>query len=160
MASGDTLLVLTPDSAQQPSTGGATYNVRGNRLVLEFDQTTGEQALFTGIMPSWYSGVGGIDVITRWAAKATTGNIDVDTSFEDMTGLDIDTDSFAAAVPKDNNTVPGVNGQEFSVTNGHSTAQIDAVAAGDPFRLKVARDAASDTLAADAQLIAVELREQ
>jgi hypothetical protein len=73
---------------------------------------------------------------------------------------DIDSDSFAAVQSVDNTVVPGTSGNVDVVsvpfTNG---AQMDSCAAGEVCRIKITRDAASDTDNTDAELVAAELRE-
>ncbi|MFQ6027398.1 MAG: hypothetical protein ACE5Q6_07895, partial [Dehalococcoidia bacterium] len=95
-------------------------------------------------------------------SSATSGDIDWDAAFERIGDqqLDIDSDSFAAVNSVDNTTVPGTSGfidvVSIAFTDG---ADMDSVAAGEAFRLKVTRDAASDTASGDAELWAVEIRE-
>jgi len=73
---------------------------------------------------------------------------------------DIDSDGFAAANSVDNTTVPGTSGNvdivNVTFTDG---ADMDSVAVGEGFRLKVTRDAASDTASGDAELLRVEIKE-
>ena len=73
---------------------------------------------------------------------------------------DIDSDGFAAVQSVDNTTVPATSGNvdvvSIAFTDG---AQMDSVAVGESFRLKVTRDAASDTATGDAELVKVEIRE-
>lgn len=60
----------------------------------------------------------------------------------------------------DNTVVPGTSGLVDVVSVAFTAgADMDSVAAGESFRLKVTRDAASDTATGDAELIKVELRE-
>lgn len=93
---------------------------------------------------------------------ATSGDIDWDVAFERIGDQqqDIDSDSFAAVNSVDNTTVPGTSGLvdivSVAFTDG---ADMDSVAAGEAFRLKITRDAASDTTTTDAELLRVEIRE-
>ena len=162
MASGDTLLVLTAAHNQPPSTGYATLDTRNGHLVLDFEDTTNESAVFAGVMPANY-GNGGVTVSIHYAmSSATSGDLDWDVAFERIGDQqqDVDSDGFAAANSVDNTTVPGTSGNvdvvSVTFTDG---ADMDNVAAGEGFRLKVTRDAASDTAAGDAELLFVELRE-
>ena len=76
------------------------------------------------------------------------------------TVLDIDGDSFAAVNSVDNTTVPGTTGLVDVVSEPFTDgADMDSVAKGEKFRLKVTRDAVSDDAAGDAELGAVEIRE-
>ena len=162
MASGDTLLIFGPHDNEPPASNFATLDLRNGHVVLDFDASTNESAIFSGIMPQHYDG-GGVTVFLHYAmSSAETGDVDWDAEFERIGDQqqDIDTDSFAAANSVDNTTVPGTSGLvdvvSIAFTNG---ADMDSVAAGEAFRLRITRDAASDTAAGDAELLAVEIRE-
>jgi hypothetical protein len=81
----------------------------------------------------------------------------------DASSLDIDSDSFAA-FQSAGGTAPGTSGQVIKVdvafTNG---AQMDSLAAGELFRLKIRRDAdgtsGTDDITTDAELLAVLIKE-
>lgn len=162
MASGDTLIVFTPAAAEFPASNYATFNTRNNHLVLEFDTTTQETAYFRGVLPRNYAG-GGITVYVHWAAaSATSGTIGWDVAFERIGdgSQDIDSDGFATAQTVTAGTVPGTSGHvditNVAISNG---ANIDNIAVGEAFRLRIRRDVANDTATGDAQLIACELCE-
>lgn len=162
MASGDTLLIFTPHSNVAPASNPATVDLRNQHLVLDFDATTNESAIFPAVMPQHYGG-GGIAVYLHYAmSSATSGDVDWDVAFERIGDQqqDIDSDGFAAVNSVDNTVVPGTSGLvdvvSVSFTDG---ADMDSVAAGEGFRLQVTRDAASDTAAGDAELLFVEMRE-
>jgi hypothetical protein len=162
MASGDTLAIFLPQMNEPPASNAATLDERNAHPTLDFDDTTNEDAVFAAVMPQRYAG-SGVTVLLHYAmSSATSGDIDWDVSFERVGDQqqDIDSDSFAAAQSVDNTTVPGTSGNvdivSVAFTDG---AQMDSVAAGEKFRLKVTRDAASDTATGDAELVAVELRE-
>jgi hypothetical protein len=162
MASGNTLLQFTPLHNEPPSSNPATLDTRNLHPVLDFDATTNESAVFSAIMPRHYSG-GGITVYIHYAMTSAEANtVDWDVAFERIGDqqLDIDGDSFAAVNSVDNTTVPGTTGlvdiANVAFTNG---ADMDSVAVGEGFRLKVTRDAASDDAAGDAELLFVEVKE-
>jgi hypothetical protein len=161
MASGETFAFLKPTDAEPPSSNYATLDQRNGHPVLEFDQTTNESAVFSLFMPDSYAG-GGLTVELVWCSETASGDVDWDVAIERIGDAqqDIDSDGFAAVQSTDNNTVPGTSGNTdvttITFTDG---AQMDSVAAGEMFRLKVTRDAASDTLADDAQLLGVLVRE-
>lgn len=162
MASGNTLCVFTPQNNEPPSSNYATLDTRNGHLVLDFDATTQEAAIFKGVLPRNYAG-GGITVYLHWAAtSATTGTIGWDVSFERIGdgSQDIDSDGFATAQTVTAATVPGTSGHvditNVAVTNG---ANMDSLAVGEAFRLRVRRDVANDTASGDAELLAVELKE-
>ena len=58
MASGDSLVIFTPLSNEPPSSNFATFDTRNAHPVLDFDDTTEEKVVFTGIMPRNYAGGG------------------------------------------------------------------------------------------------------
>lgn len=162
MATGETLLIFTPQNNQPPTTNFATLDTRNSHLVLDFDASTNESAVFGSVMPRNYSG-GGITVYIHYAmSSATSGDIDWDVSFERIGDQqqDIDSDGFAAVNSVDNTTVPGTSGfvdiVNVTFTDG---ADMDSIAVGESFRMKVTRDAASDTATGDGELKDVELKE-
>lgn len=162
MASGNTLITFLPNNAEALASNGARFDVRNYHPVLDFDDTTNWSAVFTGVLPRHYSS-GGVTVYIHYAmSSATSGDVDWDVSFERIGDQqqDIDSDSFAAAQSVDNTTVPGTSGNvdivSVAFTDG---AQMDSIAVGESFRLKVTRDAASDTASGDAELVAVEIKE-
>lgn len=162
MASGDTLLIFTPLQNEPPASNYATLDIRNQHPVLDFDASTNEDAVFRGVMPRNYGG-GGLTVYIHYAmSSATSGDVDWDVAFERIGDQqqDIDADGFAAANSVDNTTVPGTSGNvdivSVTFTDG---ADMDSIAAGEAFRIKITRDAASDTASGDAELIAVEIKE-
>jgi hypothetical protein len=163
MASGDTLLVFTPLHNEPPASNPATLDTRNSHPVLDFDASTNESAVFSAVMPRSYAGTTGITVYIHYAmSSATSGDVDWDVAFERIGDQqqDIDSDGFAAANSVDNTTVPGTSGLvdivNVTFTDG---ADMDSVAVGEGFRVKVTRDAASDTAAGDAELRFVEIKE-
>lgn len=163
MSSGDTLLVFTALHNEPPASNPATLDLRNNHPVLDFDATTNEGAVFSSVMPQNYSASTGVTVYIHYSmASATSGDIDWDVAFERIGDQqqDVDSDSFAAANSVDNTTVPGTSGNvdvvNVAFTDG---ADMDSVAAGEKFRIKVTRDAASDSATGDAELHAIEIRE-
>lgn len=163
MASGNTLCVFFPQDNEPPSSNYATYDVRNGHPVLDFaDSGTNESAIFTGLMPRNYSG-GGVTVYIHYAmTSAVSGDIDWDVEFERIGdgSQDIDSDGFASAQSVDNTTVPATSGHvdivSIAFTDG---AQMDSVAVGETFRIRVTRDGVSDTASGDAELRAVEIKE-
>jgi hypothetical protein len=162
MASGDSLLIFTPQQNEPPSSNYATLDTRNGHLVLDFDTTTQESAIFTGIVPRHYGG-GGITVYVHWAAtSATTGTGGWDVAFERIGAAqqDIDSDGFASAQTITAATVDGTSGNvsitNVAVSNG---ANMDSIAVGEAFRLRVRRDVANDTATGDLELLCVELKE-
>ena len=163
MASGDTLVVFTPLHNQPPATAYATLDLRNSHPVLDFDAATDEDAVFGGVLPRHYAG-GGITVTLYWAAtSATSGDCIWNAAVEriDENTLDIDADSFAA-VQAVTATAGLTNGTvDYATIAFTAGAQMDSLAVGEAFRLKITRDAnaAGDTMTGDAELLRVEVQE-
>lgn len=162
MASGDTLLIFSPHDDEPPAGNFATIDLRNGHPVLDFDDTVNESAVFSGVMPRNYGG-GGLTVYLHFSmTSATSGDVDWDVAFERIGDRqqDLDADGFAAVNAVNNTTVPGTSGlvdiANVTFTDG---ADMDSIAVGEKFRIKVTRDAASDTAAGDAELAAVEIKE-
>lgn len=163
MASGDTLLLFHPYNNEPPATAYATLDTRNAHPTLDFDAATDEAAVFTAILPRNYAG-GGVTVYLHVTDTNDTNAAHAsywDVSFERMTALDLDADDFAAVQsthvhPNGTSGIPVIASIAF--TDG---AQMDSVAAGELFRLKVNRDAnnGSDDWANDAELLMVEIKE-
>ena len=162
MSSGDTLLIFTPRANEPPSSNPATLDTRNGHPLLDFDDTTNESAVFSAVMARHYTG-GGVTVYLHYAmTSATSGDVDWDVAWERIGDgqQDVDADGFAAANSVDNTTVPGTSGHVDVVSLAFSDgAEMDSVAAGEGFRLKVTRDASSDTAGGDAELVFVEVKE-
>lgn len=162
MATGQSLCTFFPTDNEPPASNYATFDTRNGHPVLDFDATTGEAAIFTGIVPRHYGG-GGITVyIHAMLTSATTGTIGWLVAFERMSDAttDLDSDSFASDNTVTAATVPGTSGVvlvlNVAVSNG---ANMDSIAVGEAFRLRITRDVANDTATGDAELLAVELKE-
>jgi hypothetical protein len=134
----------------------ATTGIRNNIRMLEFDQTTAENATFVGVIPSGICLTSGITAKLFWMSTATTNSVMWAVAFEKM-DTDLDVDSFAASTSGTSatNATAGI----LTTTTLNCTA-IDSLVEGNPFRLKVTRFAADvlDNMAADAQLVLVELQ--
>lgn len=160
---GDTLAIFTPPADQPPATNYATFNTRNGHLVLEFDTTTQEAAIFAGKMPRHYAGGNIVAYLSWMAATATagTGAWGVTLERDADGGDDLDADAWATEKIVTAVTVPGTSGviKVSSVTLTAGATDTDAVAAGDDFRLRIRRDVASDTATGDLQLLSVELKE-
>lgn len=163
MASGDLLLLFQPANNEPPAVAPATPDQRNSHPVLDFDASTDEIAIFTGIIPPNYSG-GGITAKVHFAmTSATSGNVIWQTAFERVgTSQDIDSDSFATANSSSATAVSGTSGIPSVASIAHANgSEIDSVAVGEAFRVKLNRDAdnGSDTATGDAELIALALYE-
>jgi len=163
MSSGDTLINFHPYNNEPPASNYATLDLRNNHPVLDFDDTTNESAVFSAVMPRNYAGTTGVTVYIHFSmSSAEADTVDWDVSIERIGDgeLDVDGDSFATVNSVDNTTVPGTTGLvdivNVTFTNG---ADMDSVAVGELFRIKITRDATSDDAAGDAELHAIELKE-
>lgn len=165
MASGQSLIIFTPQNNEPPSANYATLDTRNGHVVLDFDPTTDESAVFKGIMPRNYAG-GGVTVYIHYSmTSATADAVGWQVAFERVSDdqQDIDADSFAA-VQSVSDTVGATTGfvsiASIAFTDG---AQMDSVAVGEGFRLKINRDAdgsaVTDSATGDAELWAIEIKE-
>ena len=167
MASGETLFPFHPFNNEPPSSNPATPDLRNQHPVLDFNDTTDEEAVFSGIMPQAYSD-GGITVLIHYSATtATSGNVVWQVALERVGDQqqDVDSDDFAAFQSSGAVAVPSTSGLVDIISiNFSSGAQMDSVTAGEKFRLKARRDAddtsATDSVSGDIELHAVEIREQ
>lgn len=162
MASGDFLFPFFPQASEPPASAYATFDVRNGILVLAF--TNGDSAIFRGVLPSNYAG-GGLTLTIWWmAATATTNDGVFGGSIERAQdgGTDQDADSFAteqlsAAVTT--NATSGIKNK--STITFSSGANMDSLAAGEPFRLKISRKSSGqgDTMTGKAQFTEAVLKE-
>ena len=161
MASGDTLITLLPYNNEPPTSLYATFDTRNQHPVLDHDLT--EISVFTSIMPRSYAG-GGVTVYLHYAMTSAVANdIRLDTEFERIGDQqqDLDADGFAAPQNTGDITVPGGSGLVDIVSTTHTDGgQMDSVAVGESFRLRVERVAVAGTDAAgDLELVAIEIVE-
>ena len=167
MASGNTLCAFVPAlCASFPASNYATPDLRNNHPVLDFDGSTDEEAYFELVMPAHYGG-GGIAIDLYVAlTSATSGTSRWQTDIEriNSAGPDLDSDSFVGSFQSAGGAANGTSGIPTIITISHTNgAQMDSLAAGEPFRLKVRRDAdgtsGTDDIATDAELVRVVIRE-
>lgn len=162
MSSGDVLAIFSALHNAPPSSNAATPDQRNSHDVLDFDATTNESAIFGGYLPDNYDG-GGLTVFLAYSMSSAISNtVDWDAEIERIGDQqqDVDADSFAAANSVDNTTVPGTSGNvdvvSIAFTDG---ADMDSLAAGEQFRIRITRDAANDDAAGDAELHYVIIKE-
>jgi len=149
MASGNTLLILTPQSSTPTATLGATLDTMAGTStpvesvpVLDFDDTTVEYADFYCVMPSAYAG-GGITLTFFHSAAAATGVAGWNAAFRrvaddaedlDTTAQTYDYNEVAATVA---GTIGEVAYDTLAFTDG---ADMDSVAVNEYFILRVKRN--------------------
>lgn len=163
MPANDTLIVFTAANGVPPSSDLATIDTRNNHIVLDFDDTTSESIFFEGVLPNQYRG-GGLEVIIAWmASTAVTGDVVWQASIErhEDDAVDLDSDSFAAANEATGATASASGEVQYTTITFNDGADMDSLAAGESFRLKIARDPddGSDDMVGDAELLRVEIRE-
>lgn len=149
----------TPMTAQPAASNYPTLDTRNSIAVLDFDDATDESCFWVDVMPEGASLGSGLLVIIHWMASTATLNTCRWGAQIERMNTDEDSDSFDTA---------GTAGSTTNATSGIITSttitltNIDGVTAGDPFRLKVYRDAdgtsGTDNMAGDAELVVVELR--
>ncbi len=160
MASGDSLLVFDPLSNRPPVADYASVDLRNGFVVLDFDDTADEAALFLATLPSQYGGGQLIAIATWTSTTATTGSAK----------LRIEATRISSGANLD--SLPSVDGTvDFTVsaptTNGElvasQSASINAgsAAAGDLLLVGVTRLASdvADTLVGDIEFVSLEVRE-
>jgi|SRR3990167_6165033 len=164
-ASGDTLGYFNPMNNMPPAASFATLDTRNGYIVLDFDAAADESAIFWGFMPRNYAG-GGITVTVGWmATSATTGAISLDVAFMSITddADDLDTKAFAAANNANPTTASATGEVDYIAIAFTDGADMDSIAAGEAFLMKITRDAdgttSTDDLAGDAELVFVEIKE-
>lgn len=153
-----------PSDNEPPAAAFATSATRNAHPILEFDDTTDEEAVFGSVLARAYSGAGLTVGIVYLMATATTGTVRWEAAFErhEDDAVDLDADSFAAAQSV-GDVVPNVAGEPGYCEIVFTAAQIDGLLRGESYRVKVRRDAngttGTDDATGDAQLMRVTVRE-
>lgn len=159
MASGDLLDIPTP---QLPAASAPAYGeIAGGSTpaedmdVFDFDASTAEYVDFYGRLSQKYSATG-IDIDFSWSgATGTSGNVIWAAAIRRLNTSETFSASHSYSAQSATSAVAGTltrpTETTISLTDG---AQMDSLAAGEPYVLRVYRDAAngSDTLTGDAQL--------
>lgn len=167
MASGDTLFVFHPYNNEPPAATGtaATLDLRNNHPVLDFNPTFDTYGIFTGLLSRAYGG-GGLTINIHWSATTSTGTSTScrwQASIEALIVQDLDADGFAAAQSGSGNPNAELGVETLTAITFTNGAQMDSLAAGEPFRLKINRDAdgssGTDDMVGDAELIFIEGKE-
>ena len=161
MASGDTLLTFVPQCNEPPASNFATLDLRNQHPVLDF--ALNEIGVFSGVLPRHYKN-GGVTVYLHYAMTSAEANdIKLETCFERIGDQqqDLDADGFAAAQNTGDVTVPASSGfVDIASTTHTDGAQMDSIAVGQGFRLKVKRIAVAGTDASgDLELRFIEIKE-
>lgn len=162
MASGNTLIILMPQSYEPPATGFASLDIRNGHPVLAFSTATISWAIWTGVMPQHYAGTTGTVTYIHYAMKnATSNTVDWTINWERIGdgSQNIDSDGFATDESATGTTVPGTAGlvDIVGVTATDGTP-MDSVAVGETFRLKLTQTTLGSATD-NSQVLAVEIRE-
>jgi len=165
MASGDSLFSCEPRESliAPPFLPAAALVARGDRMVLAFDAAVREIAAWQGTIPRQYSGLG-ITARLMWTgATATTGDAVWFVQFERHDpSQDLDSDLFGGTghtVIAPTNVVSGA--PTYTDIALGAAALPPGLVGGEHVRWILAREATNenDTMAGDAEIHAVELRE-
>jgi hypothetical protein len=150
-----------PINSQPPAANFATRDTTNSTSpvdVLDFDPVTNEFAVWTGLIPEGFNLTGGLKAEITWKLDTATPSGDVvwAAQIERMT-TDLRSDSWDSAHTA-SGTANGTAG--ITTTTEITLTNIDGVMAGEPFRIRIYRDAAAagDTAAFDAELILLEIR--
>ena len=164
MASGDVVGFVY--AVVPPATTNATPDfIAGastpaeNIPVWDFDGSADEHLDFYGVMKG-YAG-GGITVEHKWSSSGS-GNVVIDGAFRrvDDQGEDLDTDAHTYVYnPSATTAVPTQGEVDYLDVTFTDGADMDSVAVGELFRIKITRDGTNDSDNTDAELHAVEIKE-
>ena len=152
---------LSPLAAEFPASAYAALTTVNARPVLAFDAATDESAIWTFVAPQGLSGALSC-VLSLIGNAAGTNSTYWEVSVEAVTSADandLDAGDSFDTVNTGNVAMPATQGHmvQLSIT----LTNADSIAAGDLVRVKISRDAnnGSDNFAADAYLLAAEIRE-
>ena len=170
MASGDLLFILTPNASSPPATAGAQIDVIVGTStpvewfpVLAFDTSTVEYADWHGlVMPAHYSG-GGLTCSIRSSAGSTTGTLQWALALraiaDDAEDLDTTVHSYDYNTVNIATLASAIGELSYDAITFTSGSDMDSVAAGDSFSLRLRRDTGSDTLSTDAFIHSIRITE-
>lgn len=171
MASGNTLIVLTPQMSVPPSANYATFDTIADAStpniifpVLDFDGATDEHADWSWVVPSYYDG-GGFTFKYMWAVDGTDVDI-VDMEFRNivlaqldvLTG-DLGIDTQTAVSIQDTPIATSTNKYMISGTGNLSHANAGSPSAGSEVLTRGTRDVSAATNTDDLQLMKVYVTE-
>lgn len=154
MASGNTLIIFLPQDGCPPATLFATLDTMTGTSspaeaipVLDFDDTTQEYMDFYGVLPANYAG-GGLTVTMGYSTGDTSDVVDWECAIrriaDDAEDLDttVHTYDFNGVV----DTAPSVIGEvAYAAITFTSGADMDSLAVGEYFILRVTRDPTPDS---------------
>ena len=156
-----TRAILTPLSAEFPSSNYPALTVVNTRPVLAYDASTDETAYWTIVAPQGLTGT--ITCILSLIGNAAgTNSTYWEVAVEAVTSADatdLDSSTSFGTVNTGNVAMPSTQGHLVQLTV--TLTNNDSIAAADYVRISIARDAnnGSDNFAADAYLLAAEIRD-
>lgn len=160
------LHVFTPQQNEPPAANFATLDTRNSHPILVFADAVDSSAVFSGIFNRAYSGGAlSVDIHFSMAGGIVANAVGWCAQLEALVAQDIDSDGFHAvgAGLCVSASVSGTDGGLAIGTVALSTSEIDSIAAGGAFRLKIMRDGdgtnITDSAAGSAQLRMVEIRQ-
>ena len=153
-----TVMSLNPSAAEMPSANSAQWVVSStDELVIAFDASATENVIWKGIMPQIYADTSLVAHIWYKMLTATSGSVQWNVYVESIGDAESgDVNSFDGLNTSGAITVP-VSASTMDVV-GVSLTNADSAAAGEKVRIKLERDAASDTATGDAYVYLVEIR--
>ena len=163
MASSETLVSINALNNEPPTSAFATLDTRVGIPILDFDAATAEDAEFGLFMPRHYDG-GGLTVTIGWmASTATSGNVKWNLAMKSVSddADDLDTKAYAAANTVTATTASASGEVDYADITFTDGSDMDSIAAGEYFRMKLTRDAAdaADTMSGDAELVFIRIKE-
>ena len=152
------LRTFTALDAFPPSSNFATLGLRNSRPTLVFaDNASNQETLFMSSIPNDAVLTSGLSVVITWTTPGTSGNGRFGAQIERM-NTDIDSDSFDSATE----VTTACNGTSgIPSTTTITLTNIDSVASGEPYVLKVYRDCSdsADTLnSTTVEILTVEIK--
>lgn len=165
MASGNVLFCFGARDGVPAATNGAVHAVRvGGSTnnegvpVLAFDSGTDEFVDFFGVMPSNYVG-GGVTIVLMWASSVTSNAVVWSAAFRRVAddAEDVDTSHSYDFNSVTATTASAAGEWDYATITFTDGADMDSLAAGEAFVLRVSRDAnnGSDNMTGDALLTMV-----
>lgn len=171
MASGNTLAYLVAAAVSGPASSAAQFDtIAGTSTpaesipVLAFDTSTVEYADFRCKLPQHYAG-GGLTVVIASSCGTTTGGVVIAAAIRRINDDAEDLDTTAHTYDYNTVTISTLASAVGELTYDNITftsgTDMDSLAAGEEFILRIRRDTGngSDTAAADWFLHGIEIRE-
>lgn len=149
-----------------PASGFPQFSTRNSHAVLAYDQDADECAYFEGILSGSYAG-GGLTLSVDFISTSDTSNTHavgwLGAIERHDSGTDIDADSFASDRSVSTTITSTAGNTVRSTITFSSGAQMDSLAAGEGFRVRLCRDGdgsvVTDSMTGDAGLTHVALGE-